>query len=294
MNNRCVNKKYHYLYKTTNLINKKYYYGIHSTNNMDDGYLGSGSYLRNSIYKYGKDNFKREIIKMFDNREDLANAEKDLLTKDIIQDKYCMNLMYGGEYFNTLGMVTVKDTNGKTFKVFCDDIRYLSGELVSVYKGMVTVKDINGNMMSVSTDDPRYLSGELVSNLKNMTLVKDKDGNIIHISVNDPRYLSGELVGITKGMTTFKDINGNTTSASVDDPRYLSGYLVGVAKDKKHTEETKKKIGEKNRINQIGEKNSQYGTCWITKDNENKKIIKDELDYYISLGWIKGRKIKNK
>ena len=77
MANRCVNKKYHYLYKTTNLVNGKYYYGMHSTNNLNDGYLGSGSYLRNAIHKHGKDNFKREIIEMFDKREDLANAEKD-------------------------------------------------------------------------------------------------------------------------------------------------------------------------------------------------------------------------
>ena len=28
-------KKYHYLYKTTNTINKKFYVGIHSTNNLD-------------------------------------------------------------------------------------------------------------------------------------------------------------------------------------------------------------------------------------------------------------------
>ena len=45
---------------------------------------------------------------------------------------------------------------------------------------------------------------------------------------------------------------------------------------------------------QKGEKNSQYGTCWITKDNENKKIKKEYLDEYISLGWKAGRVIKNK
>ena len=43
---------------------------------------------------------------------------------------------------------------------------------------------------------------------------------------------------------------------------------------------------------QQGEKNSQYGTCWVMKDNENKKIKKEELDTYIQMGWIKGRKIK--
>jgi hypothetical protein len=39
-----------------------------------------------------------------------------------------------------------------------------------------------------------------------------------------------------------------------------------------------------------GNKNSQYGTCWITKNDENKKIKKEELNSFIIEGWIKGRK----
>ena len=59
---------------------------------------------------------------------------------------------------------------------------------------------------------------------------------------------------------------------------------------RKHKEESKKKIGEKNSIKQIGEKNSQFGTCWITNGIENKKIKKEEINYYLCNGWCKGRK----
>lgn len=61
---------------------------------------------------------------------------------------------------------------------------------------------------------------------------------------------------------------------------------------KKHTEETKSKISEKLKITSKGEKNSQYGTCWITKEGINRKIKIDELDFYIENNWIKGRKLK--
>jgi hypothetical protein len=56
-----------------------------------------------------------------------------------------------------------------------------------------------------------------------------------------------------------------------------------------HSKETKNKIGEKNKETQKGEKNSQFGTCWITKDGLNKKIKKEELENFTQNGWIKGR-----
>ena len=59
--------------------------------------------------------------------------------------------------------------------------------------------------------------------------------------------------------------------------------------NKKHTEETKLKIGEANSIKQKGPANSQHGTCWITNGFENKKIKKtDDLPQ----GWSYGRKIR--
>jgi hypothetical protein len=38
-----------------------------------------------------------------------------------------------------------------------------------------------------------------------------------------------------------------------------------------HTNETKKLISDKAK-ERIGSKNSQFGTCWITNEVENKKI----------------------
>lgn len=58
---------------------------------------------------------------------------------------------------------------------------------------------------------------------------------------------------------------------------------------KKHSEESKAKM---KKSKNIGELNSQYGTCWINKDVEAKKISKDELQTWLDLGWTKGRKLK--
>lgn len=55
---------------------------------------------------------------------------------------------------------------------------------------------------------------------------------------------------------------------------------------KKHSEDTKIKIGKINSIKQKGENNSQFGTCWITNGMENKKIKNTET---VPLGWKLGR-----
>src|SRR3972149_8510532 len=48
------------IYKTTNLINSKIYIGQTIRNNPN--YIGGGIYLKSAIKKYGKENFKCEII----------------------------------------------------------------------------------------------------------------------------------------------------------------------------------------------------------------------------------------
>jgi hypothetical protein len=89
-------KKYHYIYKTTNLKNGKFYVGMHSTHNLNDGYLGSGLRLRRSIRRNGPENFKLEYLEFFDTREDLINKEKELVNEDLLKDPMCLNIRAGG------------------------------------------------------------------------------------------------------------------------------------------------------------------------------------------------------
>lgn len=90
-------KKFHFIYKTTNIVNKKYYIGLHSTNNLNDGYLGSGKRLWYSLKKYGKENFKIEILEYLPDRKSLKIREKELVNEDLLRDLMCMNLQLGGE-----------------------------------------------------------------------------------------------------------------------------------------------------------------------------------------------------
>lgn len=56
-----------------------------------------------------------------------------------------------------------------------------------------------------------------------------------------------------------------------------------------HTVEVKQSIGKSNSISQSGERNSQFGSFWITDGISNKKCKKNI--YEIPKGWYKGRTI---
>ncbi len=188
---------------------------MHSTEDLEDGYLGSGLRLKNSINKYGVENFECEILQFFESREILIEQEKLLVNEEMLQNPLCMNLMKGGH-----GGVQSPEKVERWHKAL-------------------------GEGTKRKWTEPLYR--EVMLKIKSETSKQyHKDGK-----------------------ATYDNFKG-----------------------KQHTEETKKRVSDINKVKLKGEGNSQFGTCWIMKDNENKKIKKEELENYLALGWLKGRKMK--
>ena len=115
-------KLYHFVYITFRLNTPYYYIGVHSTDNLLDGYLGSGYHLKNAINKYGRSNFARYELKFFNTHNEALNYENKIITKNILNDKYCYNIQYGGKgskdehTIDTKNKIRLKlygNTNGK-------------------------------------------------------------------------------------------------------------------------------------------------------------------------------------
>jgi len=223
MPNINKDKKYHFIYKTTNLINEKFYIGMHSTSNLNDGYIGSGKRLKASIKKYGVDNFKFEILEYCDSRELLAEREKYIVNQEMIDNILCLNLKIGG-------------IGGGIF----------THEIIKM-----------GSIAAVKA-------------------LKEKYG-LNYGKVISTKWRQNESEGRKKirheKMAITKKLNNRD----------------GTFKNKCHSEKTKIQMSLSKKGKGIKEANSQYGTCWITKDNINKKIKKETLNIYLSEGWIKGR-----
>jgi group I intron endonuclease len=86
------------IYKVTNLLNNMIYVGQDTKNR--DSYYGSGLLIKRAITKYGKENFKREILEYCSTKEELNNREvfwiRELKAKEI-----GYNICGGGQGQNT-------------------------------------------------------------------------------------------------------------------------------------------------------------------------------------------------
>lgn len=83
---------FYLVYKITNTVNGKFYVGCHKTTNKEDGYMGSGVYLRNAIQKYGLENFAKEILVECSTESEMYDKERELVV--LCEQSY--NLKEGG------------------------------------------------------------------------------------------------------------------------------------------------------------------------------------------------------
>ena len=147
-------KKYNYFYKITNLINNHFYYGIHSTNDLNDGYMGSGSRLHYAYKEFGIENFKKEILKFFDTREECAKYEAFIVNEELITDINCYNISLGGETYNTLNTISCIDKDGNRFRCKYNDPEYINGEYKPITTGYLPVIDKKtNNKIHITVDE---------------------------------------------------------------------------------------------------------------------------------------------
>lgn len=99
------------VYMTTCAQNNKIYIGVHKTESDEyfDGYLGCGVNIYNkhtykkpktpfqcAVMEFGFKSFKRQTIAKFDTREEAYKLEKELVTREFVQDPMTYNMMVGG------------------------------------------------------------------------------------------------------------------------------------------------------------------------------------------------------
>ena len=89
---------YGYIYKTTNLINGKIYIG-QNKGTIDLSYLGSGKLIFRAIKKYGRKNFRLEVLAFATTKPMLDGLEKKYIYeyRQVFGREFLYNITDGGE-----------------------------------------------------------------------------------------------------------------------------------------------------------------------------------------------------
>lgn len=111
-------KIYFIVYQVQNKINGKVYIGAHKTTNLDDVYMGSGTYLNRAISKYGLENFTKEILFVFDTSSEMYEKEAELVDRKFLAEGNTYNIKLGGnggwDFNNTEHGISLREWTWKT------------------------------------------------------------------------------------------------------------------------------------------------------------------------------------
>ena len=105
-----------YTYMVTFLPTNQKYYGVRfakgcSTEDLWKTYFTSSTTIHNLIEEHGKQSFKVEIRKLFDNKEDALKWENRFLKKvKALQNPIFLNKNIGGQYFDCTGIKKPKQS----------------------------------------------------------------------------------------------------------------------------------------------------------------------------------------
>ena len=86
---------YYTVFVTTNMFDGKKYIGHHKTDYINDTWLGSGLLLKNAIRKQGRKNFKKKVLFVFDNEDDMVNKATEIIVK--YKPEYNLDVKEGKE-----------------------------------------------------------------------------------------------------------------------------------------------------------------------------------------------------
>lgn len=309
------NKKYNYFYKITNTKSGEYYFGIHSTDDLDDGYLGSGTRIKEAIEKEGKENFNEEIIKFFSTITEALEEEARVVTKDLVDDPMCYNMVLGGGGYDNNSLTVIDKELGIKVVITSEEYQENKDRYESLIKGKNngmygkmwitngkdnTIIDKNSNipegwrkgMTVLDTKKIKEASIKRIMNSKREVIILDAKGRANSFLLLPIFFKDDELISIEELQKLFKDTNSwrkvaELLNLSIDSIEKIRNFYISLGFDFESNVIIQ-------RPNRKGIKTKGFsGKRFINKDNKILVIDESELEEYLLLGWEEGKVSSN-
>ena len=309
------NKKYNYFYKITNTKSGEYYFGIHSTDDLDDGYLGSGTRIKEAIEKEGKENFNEEIIKFFSTITEALEEEARVVTKDLVDDPMCYNMVLGGGGYDNNSLTVIDKELGIKVVITSEEYQENKDRYESLIKGKnngmygkmwITngkdnnIIDKNSNipegwrkgMTVLDTKKIKEASIKRIMNSKREVIILDAKGRANSFLLLPIFFKDDELISIEELQKLFKDTNSwrkvaELLNLSIDSIEKIRNFYISLGFDFESNVIIQ-------RPNRKGIKTKGFsGKRFINKDNKILVIDESELEEYLLLGWEEGKVSSN-
>jgi hypothetical protein len=255
------------VYKTINLVNNKFYYGVHKTNTPDDEYLGSGKLIKLAVNKYGRENFHKTIIEVFDDSKSAFELEEKLVS-EFKDNSLCYNLKEGG--------------NGG-FDYINENLPYASHKLTLEQVAEIRWKAEKENKLTKELSNEYGVCTNTINDiLRGNNWLEVTNGNPLLIPKrrSPKRGTYSELHKSKISLARKKWFESNSDAKNA-----LAERMGDYWKGKPKTLKQKEKIAQSNRERQ----NPILGRIWMNNGVINRLIKPDEIEQFTLNNWQKGR-----
>lgn len=273
------------VYKTTCLVNNKIYVGVHQTKNPEifDGYLGRGLYKNHSKYiknpiapfhyavkKYGFENFKREVLFIFNSREDAYNKESEIVNEEFILRNDTYNVALGGIGRPRPSRYVYQfDFNGNLIAT------YESAVAASKTVG-INVSNINDAIYNKRTSAGSLWSDSDTINIQEYTITKE---NIYYIYNESGQFIKAAS---SKECVEFLNTDRGNLTRAIKLQNKIKGYFISLEKLDNFKVNVTKLNGKLNRYSLKGEYIDSFDSVADAKKILNLKLC--SISQAIKLG----------
>lgn len=263
---------YGYIYKTTNLLDGRIYVGKRK-GIFDNSYLGSGRYILNAINKYGKENFKVEVLEWCDSIDDQNEKEVYWISHYRGLDVPMYNISKGGDGGDVYSRLSPEDREKwRANNNFCQGFTANRTEEEKHQIALKIWKTRRENGTDKLTEEQKERQRQVHLGMRVSKETRDKISKSLsgenHPNFGMPRTEETKRKISTAVKNYMSSDEVRTKISEMQKERALRDDYVNPFKGKHHTEETKLKIAEYNKLGICGNKGRKF-------TDEHKKRISE-------------------